>query len=148
MIIDALNRMSSAQTVTTGSENGVVSAASIDLGLAGRDIGAGENVYVVVVVTTAMAGTNPNATTVALVTDDAATLATPTVVQTLGVLATNSPVGTLLIARIQPSAAFERYIGIRYTAANALSGAAFTAFLADEVDVQRYYANGFDIATS
>lgn len=147
MIIDALNLFSNAQTFTTGSENGIVSTSSIDLGIAARDIGAGENLYIVVQVATTFVGTNPNATTVELLTDDNDGINSGTSIQTLGVIATNSVAGTRIIARIQPGT-FQRYIALQYTAANALSAGAITAFVAKEADVQSYNANGFTIATS
>lgn len=147
MITDKRTTFSEAQTVTTGSENGVKGSTSIDLTTV-RDIGAGENLYIVVQVATTMAGTNPNSAAVLLETDDNPGLNSPAVVQTIGTFPTNSVAGTQLIARLQPSAAYQRYLGVRFTSANALSAAAFNAFICSEVDVQRYYANAFSIATS
>lgn len=144
MIIDAFNLFSNAQAVTTTA----TSANSIDLGLAARDIGAGKNLYVVTALTVAMTGTNPNSTVVALATDDNAAFTSGTALQTLYTFPTNSAAGTTLVARIQPSASFERYLAVTYTPANTLTTGSFTSFIASDADVQRYYANGFTIAAS
>lgn len=152
MILDKRTTMSDAQTVTTGSENGVQGTYSIPLTVA-RDIGASDDLYVVVQVQTAMAGTNPNATTVLLETDDNLGLNSPVTVMTIGIIPTNSVAGTRLIQKLPPvdtgaSNAYQTFLGVRYTSANALSAAAFNAFICNGVDLQRYYANAFDIATS
>ncbi len=152
MILDKRTTFSDAQTVTTGSENGVQGTYSIPLGTA-RDLGVSDDLYVVVQVATAMAGTNPNATTVLLETDDNLGLNSPATVMTLGVIPTNSVAGVSIVQKLPPVApgatnAYQTYLGVRYTSANALSAAAFNAFICTGVDAQRYYANAFDIAST
>lgn len=149
MITDKRNFFSDGQTVTTGSENGVLGDKSMDLGAVGQDIGASDDLWVVVQVKTAMAGTNPNATTVELLTDEAAALTTsPVVVQRLGIIPTNSVAGSVIVAKIDPSTAFKQHVGVKYTAANALSAGVFNAFVTSGPDVRRNYPNAFSIATS
>lgn len=149
MITDKRNFFSDSQTVTTGSENGVLGDKSIDLGAAGLDLGASDDLWVVVQVKTAMAGTNPNACTVELITDEAAALTTsPVVLQRLGILATNSVAGSVIVAQINPSTAFKQHLGVKYTSANALSAGVFNAFITSGPELRRNYPNGFDIATS
>lgn len=146
MYLDAHNLFSDAQTVTTGSENGVLSTNAIDL-QAVRNMGVGENLYVVVIVDTLMAGAG-DTLTVALVTDAYAALNSPTTLQTIGTFAANSAVGSRLVARIQPSSSFEQYIGLLYTAAGsgALEAGAFTAFLTTDIDAFTAYADKITIS--
>lgn len=149
MILDKENFLSDPQTVTTSTDSGLVSEHTIDLGIA-RDIGAGENVWLVSVVTTTLTMDSTQGLTVQLVTDAYAALNSPTVMQTIGTFAANSAAGTILIARVQPNASYEQYLGVNYvvTTGNALSAGAVKTFLTTDVDVIRSYENGFDIATS
>jgi hypothetical protein len=146
MFLDAHNLISDAQTITTGSENGVLGTNVIDLGVAGRNIGVGENLYAVVSVDTLMAGAG-DTLTVALVTAAYEALNSPTTLQTIGTFPANSAVGTKLVARIQP-ATFMRYIGFLYTAAGsgALEAGAFTGFLTHDVDAYTAYADNITIS--
>ena len=152
MITDKRTTFADAQTFTTGSENGVQGTYSIPLSVA-RDIGASDDLYLVVSVATSYVGTNPNATTVLLETDDNPGLNSPVTVMTVGVIPTNSVAGTRLVAKLPPvdpsaSNAYQTYLGVRYTAANALTAGAMNAFITTGPELHRYYANAFDIATS
>lgn len=146
MKVDAQNRFSDAQTVTTGSENGVASTNVIDLGVA-RDIGAGKDIYLVVQVDTALTGAGDTCK-VELRTDDNSGMNSATVIQTVGTFPANSAAGTRLVQKLQPGAAYERYIDLLYTAAGsgALESGAFTAFLTDSVDTLKVYAKGYTIS--
>jgi hypothetical protein len=129
MIIDAQNRYSNAQAITSAA----ASTNIIDHG-AVRDLGTGENLYVVVVVTTLMADDSSNSTiTVKLQTSaDDSTFGTDA--QTLGTFAAVSAAGTMIIARLAPGAINLRYSRLYYTPANGdLSGGAFTAFLCHDI---------------
>lgn len=148
MILDQSNIFSplAGQTVTTGSESGILSGYSVDLGLTGRNIGVGEDLYAVVQVVTLLAGEGDTCTA-ALVTAEYAALNSPTTLQTIGTFPANSAAGTRLIAKIAP-ATFKRYIGILYTAAGsgALSAGAFSAFLVKDVDAFTAYADNITIS--
>ena len=146
MIIDALNLFSDAQAVTTTA----VSTSSVDLGIAARDIGKGEDLFLVVQLAAAMTGTNANSTLVELVTDDNPGINSAALVQTIGTFPTNSLVGTRLIVPIAPGT-FERYIALRYTPANTLTTCSITSFITGEApDGFQAYAKstGSVIATS
>lgn len=147
MLLDAHNLFSDAQTVTTGSENGVLSTNAIDLGVAARNIGVGEDLYVVVVVDTALTGAGDTCR-VDLVTAAYEALNSPTTLQTIGTFAAASPAGTKLVAKIAPSDSFLRYIGLLYTAAGsgALETGAFTAFLTHDIDAYKAYADNITIS--
>ena len=148
MLMDKENLLSDAQTVTTGSDTGVVSTHKIDLGAALQDIGLGENLFLVVLVTTTLADTGSNsAVSVDLVQDDAEAFSTPTAIQNIGSFAALAAAGSRLVARIQPEKVTERYIGVQFTSSNgALSAGAFTAFITSNIDSIKHYASGYRIS--
>lgn len=144
MLIDAENRYSNAQAITSA----VASANIIDHGIA-RDIGTGENLYLVAVVTTAFTDTGSNSTlTVTLETDNDEAFGSPTLAaQTLGTFGALSAIGATLIARLQPGAVNERYSRLYYTPNNGdLSAGAITAFLTHDIQKFVAYANGYTIS--
>jgi len=142
MIIDAQLELSSAQAVTAAA----ASTNIVDLG-AVRDIGTGEELYLVGVVTTTMDDTGDNSTlAVTLETDDNASFSSATSLQTLFTFPAVSAAGTIRYARIQP-AAFERYIRGYYTPANGnLSAGAFDLFVTKDIQKYQSYASGFTVA--
>lgn len=144
MIIDAQNLFSDAQTITTGSENGIKSSNVIDLGSA-RDVGAGEPVFLVVQVDTAMEGSGVTCT-VDLKTDDNESMSSSTKIAEVGVFPANSVAGTRLIMRLPPSSSYERYLGLLFTASGSgLTAGDFSAFLTKDVDAIRQYPKGYSI---
>lgn len=148
MYVDAQNLFSDAQVVTTGSDSGVVSTNKIDLRTA-RDISKGQDLYVVVIIDTAMASNGSNDTLkVEVVTDDNADLSSATVVQLVGTFPAVSAAGTRLVAKLnKDESSYERYIGLLYTAAaEALSAGAFTAFLTTDAESFTAYPDGITIS--
>lgn len=144
MITDKQLEFASAQAVTAQA----VSTNVVDLKKAGIDIGAGENVYVHVNCDVAMTDSGSDSTiTAELVTDDNSGMSSAVVVQTLGVFPALSAVGAKVLARIQPSNLFERYIAIRFTPTGGnLTTGSFSAHILKDADVQKSYASGFTIA--
>lgn len=142
MIIDAQLELSSAQAVTAAA----ASTNTIDLGAA-RDIGVGEELYVVGIVTTAMTDTGSDSTlAVKLQADDNTAFSSATDVQSLFTFSATSPAGTIKIARLQP-ASYERYLRGYYTPAGGdLSGGAFDLFITKDIQKYRDYASGFTVA--
>lgn len=147
MFVDAQNLFSDAQTITTGSENGILSTNVVDLGSA-RDIGTGETIYAVVLVDTAFTSSGSDDTVkVELLTDAYAALNSPVVVQEIGIFPVIAAAGTVLICPLKPSAAYEQYIGLRYTAATGpLTAGAVTGFLTKNIDKYRSYPKGYAIS--
>jgi hypothetical protein len=149
MLLDAHNLFSDAQSITTGSDsgNGVLSENTIDLGLAGRNIGVGEDLYVVVVCDLAMTSSGSNDTLdVRLVTAAYAALNSPTTLQTIGTFPAVSAAGTKISAKIAP-ATFLQYIGLLYiTNGDALTQGKFTAFLTHDIDAYTSYADNITIS--
>lgn len=125
------------------------STNQLDLG-AIRDLGIGARpLYVVAQITTQLAdsGNNSNCT-VYLRTDSDVAMGSPTNTQTIGVFATNAPVGTRLTQMIQPGNANERYIDLYFSMGNGdLSAGAVTAWVTDSPQFDRYYANNYTIST-
>lgn len=149
MILDAQNKFSDPQTVTTGTDTGLVSEHTIDLGAA-RDIGNGRPVYVVVVVTTAFTSAGSNEPLyVDLITDGDAALGSPTVLQRLGTIPAASAAGTKMVGVIAPGYTYEQYIGLKYTTGGdgtALTAGAVEAFLTLNPDLATAYADSVAIS--
>lgn len=114
------------------------------------DIGAGENVYLVVSTQTAATDSGSDATlTISFETaDDAALSTNAQVVYSTSALAfaAFSPAGTNLVKVKLPLFAYRRYIGVRYTVASGpLTAGNFDAFLTTDVDANRIYKSGFTV---
>lgn len=144
MILDAQNLFDdNAEHLTTEASDNY-----IDLKATNRDLGAGENIYVVAIVDTAFTDGSSNSTmTLTLETDDNTSFSSATTAQTLGTFAALSAAGSKLIARLQPGQITERYLRVKYTVANGdLSTGKFTVFLAK--DVENYVAFADNITIS
>ncbi len=143
MFVDAQNLFSDAQAVTSDA----ASTNLIDL-KAIRDMGTGHDVYIVVLVDVAMTDGSSNSTcAVTIETDDADTFGSATTVQTVGTFAATSAAGTVLVAKLQPSSSWERYIRLKYTMTNGdLSAGSFTAFLTTNIHKWVAYAKGYIIS--
>ena len=144
MLVDGQLEFSDAQAVTATANSTNV----IDLGLAGQDIGTGENLYVVVQVETAMTDAGSDSTVaVTLIDDDNAALSSAATVQTLGTFAAVSGAGTAIIARVQPGAITQRYVGLAFTVAGGdLTTGSFDAFLTMNIDKFKAYPKGYTIS--
>lgn len=107
----------------------------IDLG-ENRDLGAGEDLYLVAIVDVAFTDGSSNSTmTLTLETDDNASFSSATTAQTIGTFAALSAIGTKLIAKLQPAKIVERYLRVKYTVANGdLTTGKFTVFLTKDVE--------------
>ena len=143
MIHDAQNLFSDAQALTAAA----ASTNLLDLGSA-RDLGTGENLFVVLTVDVALTdGSSDSTVTVDLQTDDNSTFNSPTTGQTLFTIAALAAIGTKYIARIQPGGANERYARLYYTPNNGnLSTGSVTAELVHDVDKFTAYPKGYTIS--
>lgn len=146
MYVDALLLFSDAQAVTAaaGSDN------TIDQGVAGgRDLGTGENVYLVVGVQTILADAGSNTSTAVAMEGDSTTSFSPDGTDTLLSFAQAAAAGTVKIARLYPGMASlaYRYLRLKYTPAGAnLTGGAFDAFLAKDINKFVAYSKGYTIS--
>lgn len=145
MIMDKENQFSDAQAITATA----VSTNYVDLGIA-RNIGVGENMYLVMIVTTAFTDSGSDSTvTPSLETDDNTSFSSPVTLRTYDVIAALAAANTKRVYRIEPyndAGRFERYIQLRYTLANgSLTTGAITAFLSKDAQLWAPYASGFSI---
>jgi hypothetical protein len=150
MYLDSRLEFSDGQAVTaTAISTNVVDLISNASGKNPvRDIGTGEDVYLVVITRTAATDSGSDATlAVSLESDSTENLATsPTVHFTTGALAFArfSPAGAVLAAVKLPSGDYERYLGVRFTVASGpLTAGNFDAFLTTDVDAWRAYARNY-----
>ena len=152
MYIDKQAEFSDAQAVTaTAISTNVIDLISNASGKNPlRDIGTGQNVYLVVMTQTAATDSGSDATlTVDLLSDSTDNLATsPTVHFSTGALAfaAFAPAGSLLAAVKLPQGNYERYLGVRYTVASGpLTAGNFDAFLTTDVAAWRAYARNYSV---
>ena len=149
MYLDKQAEFSDAQAVTaTTISTNVVDLISNSSGKNPlRDIGTGQDVYLVVTTQTAATDTGSDATlTVTLESDDNVGLTSPTVHIASPTLAfaAFAPAGSVVIAVKLPAGSYERYLGVRYTvAAGPLLTGAFDAFLTTDVSAYRAYARNY-----
>lgn len=150
MITDALLQLSSAQAVTATA----FSTNTIDLGVA-RDIGQGEDLYVVIGVDEAVTASGAATVTFQLVTSANANLSSPNIlVQTDALPKTELTLYRKPIALCIPSAILnalpvgQRYFGLQYTIGTGpLTAGKFTAQVTmDDPGVGKCYPSGFSVA--
>lgn len=143
MYVDAQNLYSDAQAITSA-------AASTNLidHQAIRDLGTGQDIYVVVLVDVAMTdGSSDSTLAVTIETDDNADFSSATTAQTIGTFPAVSAAGYVLVAKLQPGQINERYSRLKYTPANGdLSAGSFTAFLTTDIHKWVAYAKGYTIS--
>lgn len=145
MLIDKENMFSDAQAITASA----ASTNYVDLGVA-RNIGAGEPLKLVIVVTTAFTDAVSDSTvTPSLQTDDNTGFSSAATVQTFATLAALSAAGTRLVYNLDPyndAGNFERYLQMYYTVANGnLTTGAISAFLAHDAQAWKAYASGYTV---
>lgn len=145
MILDFEQVFSDAQAVTAAAG----STHTLDMGVASRDIGTGENMYVVVVVQTALTDGGSNTSTAVALEGDSTTSFSPDGTRTLFSFPQAAAAGTIRIARLQPAGDPEQYqyLRLKYTPAGAdLTGGKFTAFLTHDVQKYTSFADGILIS--
>lgn len=138
MINDVNLQFASALTVTSTASSSVV-----DFGSA-RNIGVGENLYLVVEVSSAMVGAGVSV--VAAIDGSSDNGSWTSAVQTIGTFAAASAAGTQLIARLQPDVLNYEYLRVTFTVSGGtLSGGAFNAIIAHDIDDVTSYPAGYTI---
>ena len=149
MILDSLLEMADAQAVTATA----ISSNVIDLGPvadnATRDIGTGEDTYLVISVDTTFTAGGAATLTAALVSDSTVNLATsPTTHATpLNAVAVASLVAGTQYALKLPPGSYEQYLGIQWTVGTGpMTAGKINAFLTKDAQLYRAYADRQPIA--
>jgi len=145
MLIDNNLLFSDAQAVTaTAGSTNIIDTAPLFSGNLGRRVGNGKPIYIFISVDVAFTDSGSDSTiAVTVETDDNTSMSSATTVATITTFAALTAAGTKFFAPL-PIANYERYIGIRYTAANGnLTTGSFTAGLVLNVDDFYATAGGF-----
>lgn len=148
MIIDKKMEFSNKQAVSANalSENVVAIAGSASSPNATVDLGAGEPLWLMVKLAAgAVSGTGTLA--VSLESADNSAMTGAKVMCSSGdVDVSKLKSGELLYAVQLPLGQYQRYLAVRYKVTGTLTGAKVNAFMTKDVDVQRSYASGSQIA--
>lgn len=147
MYVDAQLTFSDAQAVTaTAASTNQIDTGPLFSGNTGRNLGVGENLFIVVTVDVAMTDASSDSTiTVTLETDDNSAFSSAATVATLGVIPAVTAAGAMFVYRlpIATSVPYERYIQLKYTPANGnLTTGSFTASIVKDASIYAQYASG------
>ncbi|MFN4018045.1 MAG: Bbp16 family capsid cement protein [Reyranella sp.] len=142
MMYDKLNTFGTDQAVTTTA----ASTDIVDLGAA-RDIGNGEPLELVILVTQSVTAAGAATVTFALETDDNAAFSSPVVLANSGAIGKAALTAGTEVLRVKVPLDAERYLRTNYTVATGpLTAGTFTAFLAHDRQASRAYASGFTVS--
>ena len=142
MYVDKELLFSDAQAVTAAA----ASTNIVDFG-AVRDIGVGEELYIVVSVDVAMADSGSDSTLAVALECDSTDSFTPDSTRTLFTFSAASAAGTVKISRLSADDINLRYARLYYTPANGnLSAGSFTAFIAKDIQKYTNYADNIVIS--
>jgi len=152
MITDVLLTVSGANNPGTAISGQAITATAvstntIDLGTA-RDIGEGENLYMVFTVIEAF--NTLTSLTMNVITDDNAALSSGTVIGSTGaVVLANLTAGKQYVVRLpaQIASLGERYLGASYTVTGTAptTGSILAQIVLDIQDGKKFYASGFSV---
>ena len=144
MLVDALLQFSDAQAVTAaaGSTNTIDSSVA-------RDLGTGEDLYIVVSVQTALTDGGSNTGTTVALEGDSTDSFSPDATEDLFTFDQAAAAGTVKIKKLSPGMAplAYRYLRLKYTPAGAnLTGGKFDAFITMNIDKYVAYADNVTIS--
>lgn len=141
MMYDKLNTFGTDQAVTTTA----ASTDIVDLGAA-RDMGNGEPLELVVLVTETVTAAGAATVTFTLETDDNAGFSSTFVLASSGAMAKAALTTGTEVLRVKVPLDAERFLRTNYTVATGpLTAGKFTAFLAHDRQASRAYASGFTV---
>jgi hypothetical protein len=148
MILDKRNEFCDATALNTGAPGTYLIGDQIDLGVA-RDIGTGEQLYLVITVDTPPTSGGAATAQFTLASDDTASIATNGTAsvhfQTKAFTIAEMTAGAVLAAVPLPieGVAYERFLGILQTTGTAaFTGGKINAFLTHDVAAYRAFADG------
>ena len=141
MMYDKLNSFGTDQAVTTTA----ASTDIVDLGAA-RDMGNGEPLELVILVTQSVTASGAATVNFTLETDDTAGFSSPVVLASSGAIGKAALSAGTEVLRAKLPLDAERYLRTNYTVATGpLTAGTFTAFLAHDRQASRAYASGFTV---
>ncbi len=142
MMYDKLNTFGTDQAVTTTA----ASTDIIDLGAA-RDMGNGEPLELVVLVTETVMASGAATVTFTLETDDNAGFSSTFVLASSSAIGKAALTAGTEVLRVKVPLDAERYLRTNYTVATGpLTAGKFTAFLAHDRQASKAYASGFTVS--
>lgn len=142
MMYDKLNTFGTDQTVTTTA----ASTDIIDLGAA-RDMGNGEPLELVILVTETVTASGAATVTFTLETDDNAGFSSTFVLASSSAIGKAALTAGTEVLRVKVPLDAERYLRTNYTVATGpLTAGKFTAFLAHDRQASKAYASGFTVS--
>jgi hypothetical protein len=142
MMYDKLNTFGTDQAVTTTAP----STDIIDLG-AVRDIGNGEPLELVILVTESVTASGSATVTFTFETDDNSGFSSAVVLAGTSAIGKAALTAGTEVLRIKVPLDVERYLRVNYTVATGpLTAGKFTAFLAHERQASKAYASGFNVS--
>lgn len=142
MMYDKLNTFGTDQAVTATA----TSTDIVDLGAA-RDMGNGEPLELIILVTTSVTAAGAATVTFTLETDDNAGFGSPVVLASSGAIGKAVLTAGTEVLRVKLPLDAERYLRTNYTVATGpLTAGTFTAFLAHDRQASRAYASGFTVS--
>ena len=141
MMYDKLNTFGTDQAVTASA----ASTDIIDLGAA-RDMGNGESLELVILVTETVTAAGAATVTFTLETDDNAGFSSTFVLASSGAVAKAALTAGTEVLRVKVPLDAERFLRTNYTVATGpLTAGKFTAFLAHDRQASKAYASGFAV---
>ena len=143
MYVDAQLQFSDAQAITADA----ASTNIVDLG-ASRDIGSGENIYLVVIVDVAMTDAGSDSALQIIVEGDSTATLTPDESFIAFTIPAVTVAGSKFFHKLDPGQAALnlQFIGIQYTPTNGnLTTGSFTTFLTKNIDNYVAYASNFTV---
>lgn len=144
MYVDKQAEFADSQVVTATA----ISTNVIDLGATNtlKDIGAGEDVYLIVQVDAAATAAGAATVTFSLESDSTADLATSATVHytSTAIAKTALTLGSTQLVVKLPPGSYERYLGVRFTVGTGpLTAGSFSAFLTTNAQAWRPYARNY-----
>lgn len=137
---------SDAQAITAAA----ASTNVIDLQTTTRQLGVGNELYIVTVVDVAFTDAGSNSTlSRVLETDTADTFGSATTAQTLKTIPALAAIGDTFVDKLSPFQTAERYLRVQYTPNNGdLTTGSVTTFITTNAQVWTKYAKGYTISSA
>lgn len=144
MYVDALLLLSDAQAVTASADSSDI----INFG-AIRDVGTGDDLYLVTVVDVGMTDSGSDSTVSVTLQGDSTSTITPDASQVLFVIPALTAAGSVFYSKLDPGSAplQYQYVNVNYAVTGGdLTTGSFTTFLTH--DIQKYvsYPKGYEIS--